>query len=223
MTRFGLKDYWNMLKHRGPKLPVKYFLENHLFDLLNGVNTHERLTMEDFNDDIENLEHGVLYMPSWTSIVKKATRLALDKTGFMPQTTDFIDIGCGKGKVLLIWHRLLPSTTRIVGIDYSPELMAICEKNLATLDYHPPELIQGDVTQMDFSAFKKDVVIYLYNPFDAVIMQGLLNQLEQKNCAIIYNNPVHEDVLLENGFRALVQKEGWHANASYSILFRSGR
>ena len=40
---FGIKDYNNMRKKYGIKLPFLYFFENHLFDLLNNVDTHKRV------------------------------------------------------------------------------------------------------------------------------------------------------------------------------------
>ena len=59
-----------MAKSRGLKLPIKYFLENHLFDIINRTDTHRWLPKEYYKENLNNIDHGVLYMSSWTSILK---------------------------------------------------------------------------------------------------------------------------------------------------------
>ena len=67
-------------------------------------------------------------MSSWTSVVKDSTKKALmmlKEKG----NIQLIDIGCGKGKVLCIWERMFKkSKVRIVGVDYSEELIRISKK-----------------------------------------------------------------------------------------------
>jgi hypothetical protein len=38
-VNFGFPDYWRIFKKYGPRLPLTYFLEAHLFDLIHKTNT----------------------------------------------------------------------------------------------------------------------------------------------------------------------------------------
>ena len=95
-----------MYKKYGIRLPIDYFLENHLFDLINKVDTHKRVLKEDYVDKPENLEAGVMYMSSFKSIIFKSLNFIFNTETFFNEY-DLIDIGCGKGKVLLVWNDFL--------------------------------------------------------------------------------------------------------------------
>jgi len=53
-----------MWRARGIRLPLQYFFQNHLFDLINGTDTHFRLEKKDYKGQPEGFESGVLYMSS---------------------------------------------------------------------------------------------------------------------------------------------------------------
>ena len=77
-TDFGIKDYRLMYKKYGIKLPIVYFYENHLFDILNKVDTHKRLTKESYAVEPKNFEFGVMYMSSFKSIINKSIKFIYD-------------------------------------------------------------------------------------------------------------------------------------------------
>ncbi|MGB0935758.1 MAG: hypothetical protein ACPGXY_06835, partial [Alphaproteobacteria bacterium] len=115
--KFGLSDYLAMYRKRGLKLPFFYFLENHLFDIVNRTETHTWLPKDHFTESPANFENGVLYMSSWTSIIQSATKFVLDSFSIEPADCAFVDIGCGKGKVMCVWRKMLPETASVIGID----------------------------------------------------------------------------------------------------------
>jgi SAM-dependent methyltransferase len=209
-----------MYKMRGIRLPVNYFLENHLFDILNRTNTHRWLPVDDYEEEIENLKHGFLYMCSWTSIIKEATEKAIEISSFDLTNADFIDVGCGKGKVLLVWKKYFSrfKNIKIIGIDYSKNLLDICEKNARIKGIKDIELWNTDVTTIDPSDFRENMLCYLYNPFNEQILDKFLANLTNKNICLIYNNPQYLNVLTEHGFRIIHQVQGWHPNATYTIF-----
>lgn len=216
---FGVKDYWKMFLKRGPRLPLCYFIENHLFDIKHGTDTHERLPLEDYIDQPGNLKYGVLYMSSWTSIIRKSTSRVLDLIGDPEGRVDFMDVGCGKGKVLLVWAEMLSGIgwARILGIDYSDELLAICRVNLDRLGLQGISLWNKDATNVDPQDLAQTLVLYLYNPFQKEILARFLEKLEGKEAWLIYNNPVNEPVVLAQGFQKVFSSNGWHPNAHYTI------
>ncbi len=222
MIKFGIKDYLNMMKKGGFRLPYTYFFENHLFDIKRGVNTHAWLPIENFDKGIANLEHGVFYMCSWVSIIKKATKKMRELSNFSFKGADFIDIGCGKGKVVLVWDEILEENIKITGIDYCEILVSICKNNLNKVGSERNiDIIESDITKVDFNNFKKNLVIYMYNPFDEKILSNFLFSIRKKNVCVIYNNPVHKQVLINDGFDMVYEQKGWHPNYNYTLLIRN--
>ncbi|MDT0593856.1 class I SAM-dependent methyltransferase [Glaciecola petra] len=217
--RFGLKDYRAMHKAAGIRLPVAYFKNNHLFDLMNGTDTHSWIQKEDFIERPDNFEHGVLYMSSWTSVIRDSLSYLLDNAQLAVTDIALIDIGCGKGKVLCVWNKLLKKhpDIPIIGLDYSQSLLNICTRNIKKLRAVNTRLFNEDATTMDFSFDRNINVYYLYNPFDNKILQQFIKNINNKPCYVIYNNPVHKKTFTEHDFKLITEKKGWHPNASYAI------
>ena len=214
---FSFKDYYRMYKSRGLKLPVYYFFENHLFDLLNNTNTHVWIPKTHYSEKPKNFSDGVFYMSSWTSVVKDSTKKALmmlKEKG----NIQLIDIGCCKGKVLCIWERMFKkSKVRIVGVDYSEELIRISKKNLEILKSKNTSLFKMDALDLDPVSIEDKLLIYIYNPFSDNILDKFLKKIEPKTVAIAYINPVHTKCFKKHNFNLVYRKKGWHPNVSYNI------
>ena len=113
-----------------------------------------------------------------------------------PQFT-FVDIGCGKGRALLLalryrWRALL-------GIELSPELAEIAKRNLQSFsapwrqnDIYA-HIVTGDATAVDLPA--GPLLLYLYHPFAAPVMTQFLEhvhralQKERRPVYLLYANP----------------------------------
>ncbi len=221
MVKFGISDYLNMLKKRGFRYIYKYFIENHFFDIKRGVDTHAWLPIENFDNGIRNLEHGVLYMCSSSSVIKQSTKKMRKLANFDFREADFIDVGCGKGKVILVWDEMLDENIRIIGIDYSKSLVSICKNNLDKAgSKRDINIIEGDITKIDFDSFKRNLVIYMYNPFDENILSEFISLLGNKNVCIIYNNPVHQQTLIDGGFHIVYEQKGRHKNYDFTLFVK---
>lgn len=218
-TEFGFKDYAAMYKAAGFRLPISYFLNNHLFDLLQSTDTHTWVQKEQFVDNPANFEHGVLYMSSWTHVIKESLFYLIDNAHVKLSELALIDIGCGKGKVLCVWNKIFKNHPHIpiVGVDYSQTLLRICATNLAKIGASNTQLFNEDATAMNFCFDKRINVFYLYNPFDDTILRQFILNISNKPCYVIYNNPIHGGTLLESGFRIVTEVTGWHPNATYTI------
>lgn len=216
--KFGFKDYFLMYKKRGIRLPVSYFFQTHLFDLINGTDTHRWLPKENYIDKPKNFENGVLYMSSWTGTIKEATNKAIDIFSLNSKDITFIDIGCGKGKVLYVWKKMFLDAKRIVGIDYSYNLIKVCKNNFKKINSNNIEIICGDAIEIDLVIDSSAHLFYLYNPFNEKVLRKFLKNLKNKKVIIIYNNPVHKKIFINSGFREYFNKEGWHQNIKYKIF-----
>jgi SAM-dependent methyltransferase len=105
----------------------------------------------------------------------------------------FVDLGCGKGRTLLVAPRL--GFARAIGVEFADELVAIARANIAKLAVRNATIIFGDVTEYAFP--ETDLVVYLYNPFAAEIMRRVMINLEahlralpQLKLYVIYKNPI---------------------------------
>ena len=157
---------------------------------------------------------------SWTSVIRAATELAIAQLQTPLDRLALVDIGCGKGKVLCTWSltygRGQPGP-KLVGIDYSADLVQSCRQNLARIGAEDYQVIEADATTLDYR-FAPQQVFYLYNPFDEVLLERVAQRLPASPVRIIYNNPVHLDRLSELGFRVVYEQRGWHPNKEYAIL-----
>ena len=218
-TTFGITDYINMFRSRGVRLVISYFFQNHLFDLSFGTDTHRRVSKNDYKDTPENLVHGVLYMSSWTNIIQNSTKALLKCVEIDFPNSVFLDLGCGKGKVLCVWSRMFKSYAEkpaLVGVEYSEHLLSVCKSNLQILKCENVKLFHSDVLAFSFDDDFVHRIIYLYNPFDEVILQNVLLNLRRSGTFIIYN-PVFDELFRELGFKRIKDEVGWHPNSAYSI------
>jgi SAM-dependent methyltransferase len=68
----------------------------------------------------------------------------------------FVDIGCGKGRALIVASEF--PFQRIVGVDHSPELVTFARRNAPSAT-----LVVGDATTYCFE--QHPTVVFFYNPF----------------------------------------------------------
>lgn len=113
----------------------------------------------------------------------------------------FIDIGCGKGRTLLMAAAL--PFREIIGIELDPGLTQIAEENLAKsrkagLTLPPTHVLCTDAAELDLP--DSPCLIYLYNPFTAAVMEKLLDRME----ASLTQNPRQLDILYCNSFQGVV-------------------
>ena len=106
----------------------------------------------------------------------------------------FVDLGCGKGRVLLMAS--LRPFAEIIGVEFSPKLAALAEKNITA--YRPHSIctairvICTDVRQFTFP--EVPLVVYMYNPFEGELLNSVIGRLEQslesspRQCYLIANS-----------------------------------
>lgn len=103
---FGFKNYLRMFRSKGIKLPVYYFFQAHLYDLIHGVDTHKWLPKTYLESDAAlNKNEYYIYMASWTCEIKNIFEKIKSYLGKNFSEYTFIDIGCGKGKVPIVWNQ----------------------------------------------------------------------------------------------------------------------
>jgi SAM-dependent methyltransferase len=127
----------------------------------------------------------------------------------------FLDIGSGKGRVVMLAARY--PFARVIGVEVSGELTEVARRNLdgqrrARRRAKAVELVTADALAYEIP---DDVtVVYLYNPFrgttfDAVIAK-LIESVDRRprRLRLIYLNPEEHDRLMATGRFRLVRTAG---------------
>jgi hypothetical protein len=96
----------------------------------------------------------------------------------------FIDLGCGKGRVLLMASEY--PFKKIVGVEFIPELCHVAQKNIDGYTSDRQECRQIEAICIDARDFQfpaEPLVVYLFNPFSestfAQILENLRRSIEQ--------------------------------------------
>jgi SAM-dependent methyltransferase len=96
----------------------------------------------------------------------------------------FIDLGSGKGRVLLMASDY--PFQRIVGVEFMPDLHRVAQKNIASYSSTRRQCQQIETVCMDARDFQfplEPIVVYLFNPFSeatfAQVIESLRRSIEQ--------------------------------------------
>lgn len=117
-------------------------------------------------------------------------------------------MGCGKGRALCVAaHYGIPQLT---GIDISEDLLRYAEQNLQQTikKVHPIpkyKLLLRDAFY--FPIANNCDVVFLYNPFDEIILSGVLNHISEslekhpRAFYLIYITPLNHTMIIDAGFK----------------------
>jgi SAM-dependent methyltransferase len=111
----------------------------------------------------------------------------------------FVDLGCGKGRVLMMASEY--PFREIVGVELSAKLAKVARKNLVRWMRTPRacpavSVVVGDV--LEFRIPEGPAVLFLFNSFEAEMMRGLLECLVAASRAraepidMLYIHPEHD-------------------------------
>lgn len=183
------REAWNILRSA--------FARADAFDQIFGTDTARPRRLWGLKINSSNLIDGVFYQTSDPAVIESALRsLRIDFSTFT-----FLDLGCGKGRPLMIAAKL--GFGRVVGVDFSAELCAIARNNLRIAGV-AGEVLCADVCELQFP--DGPLVVYLFNPFGSKVLHGVCENLraslrsKPRQCFLAYLNPVHAEVFDLAGF-----------------------
>jgi len=192
----GLKP----IKTRGLIDTIKLFRYYYLFEVKYSTKTKRWVFPDDLNVERKTPEHGTKYYPfDFLSLYRIFKFLPVDF-----KVSVFLDLGCGKGRPLLV--ALEHGFRKVIGVEYDKNLCDICLNNLKNYAHSKNYDCNYEVINIDASLYDVDDyvnVVLLFNPFDDYILDKVLSNInisiKRKNriLYIVYCNPVHEDKLSE--------------------------
>ena len=174
-----------------PKLlDIKYDLtwEMKIFflDKLNGFDFKPTLDIVEKSSLIKEGRHN--NEPSGNRYLKKA----LKKLKITEQDS-IIDIGCGKGDAIRLFCQF--KFNKITGIEYSQNLTKIASSNFSKKKFVKKNIEIVNLDAQVFEEYSLYNMFYLYNPFDDVILNNVLEKIinakKESRYYIIYAHPIH--------------------------------
>ena len=133
----------------------------------------------------------------------------------------FVDVGCGKGRVLCYAAR--HEVKRVVGVDLSAELCGEARANAARLRGRKAPIVVElrPAHEFDYSAAS---ALFMFDPFGAATMAKVLDKIGRdtagRSVRIAYANPTQDAVFRQQQW--LERREFWPKEATgleHSVVF----
>ena len=133
----------------------------------------------------------------------------------VPLDGAFVDVGCGKGRILLLAAR--HGFRHIVGLEFAKELCVVARDNVTRYQKKTGvpcdiRVIEGDAVNYDIQ--DNDTVFFLNNPFGEVLVERFTENIVRSLAAksrqvyVVYNSPRWRPVLERHGFSPLWEIDG---------------
>ncbi len=168
-----------------------------VFDYEHGVDTAAHIQLADLEIKSRNVRECCHYAPTSPKYFKEM----MPHLNICHEQFTFVDIGCGKGLVLLLASAY--PFRRIIGVEFSEELATIASRNLVAYAGEPQKCSEIQCVCMDAVkyGFPRDpLVIYFYNSFKGKLLKQFADNIAQtiadhsRDVFIVYNNPTEPDV-----------------------------
>jgi SAM-dependent methyltransferase len=140
------------------------------------------------------------YHGSQPSVVSRVFEVLPDRHDY-----SLVDLGCGKGRVLLIAAQF--GFRHVLGVEIKASLARISRRNVARVRRRRPNLAPitvdvGDAFRYDLPSGLSDRVVYfLYNPFGPEAIESFVEHLERtlagagRHLFVVYYNPLYADLM----------------------------
>jgi hypothetical protein len=157
--------------------PAKQHNPVHPFDAKYGTDTSGLINAEELLDGQrkKNIHNTGFYATAPSLFHQAFARMDIDFKRFT-----FIDLGAGKGRIMLLASNL--PFQRVLGVEFIPELHATATRNIAV--YQPTERQCQDVECIlsdvrDFAFPPVPLVIFMWHPFVGPVFERVMQNLEE--------------------------------------------
>jgi 16S rRNA G966 N2-methylase RsmD len=170
--------------------------EDYYFDQRYYLNTMKITNVKDLDISEDDKQNSFRYQPTR----RRHFRNLMNELIF-PDGSVFVDLGSGKGRVLLMASEY--NFSRIVGVEISRELCNIAKSNLKAFESKSKQCLPVEIVELDVSKYRvneDENIFYLFKPFNDFIMKQILENittsLKQKprKVWLIFNNFQYQDL-----------------------------
>jgi SAM-dependent methyltransferase len=179
------------------------------FDARHGTDTDQHLRSDDLACSGPDVPALWRYWPTARSTFARI----MDTVDIAHEQSVFVDLGSGKGRVLLMASEY--PFRKVIGVELSPALHEIALRNVERWRSPTRRCRAIELVCMDAAEFvlpREDVLIYLFQPFPAETMRVVLDNLGRSLVArprrvrLAYLNPLHHALVIESGHLTLERR-----------------
>lgn len=152
----------------------EFFPRQDAFDKTHGTRTAGIISLSRLHIKSDRKTSGVRYQPCDENLFKAAI------TGVC-RDLPFVDVGCGKGRVLFMAKEA--GFAQVSGVEFSLKLAQIARANCPFAS-----VVVADAAEYEFP--NHPVCAFLFNPFGPEVLTDVLRRLPS-NTIIVYVNPLH--------------------------------
>ena len=150
-------------------------IDDWIFDLRYGLDTRTEVAVKDLDICQEDKRHAEKYKPTRARYFR-----SFMKHVAVPTNGEFVDVGCGKGRVMMLAAE--QGFDRVVGLDISENLCEIAENNIERFRARyrtaaPMTVVCGNM--LHYSLHHEETVFFLYSPFERDLTQQFLNKVRE--------------------------------------------
>jgi SAM-dependent methyltransferase len=174
--------------------PVKPSMPNP-FDVAHGTDTDGYIR----GAAMPSISMSALYTTVYLGIQPSALRQAISSLSISPEKFTFVDLGCGKGRALLVAAEF--QFPRLVGLDLVPDLCRIARTNVATNSDWASRITVLNQDATSFTYPDGPLLIYFFHPFLPKLLRRVLANLERqlrrspREAYVLYARNPHYEVL----------------------------
>lgn len=212
-SRTLISNAWRSVRRRGLLDTVALVPKNILwgcyrwrdtrFDRRYGVDTSGLVGLQSLNVVGGSRDGCNYYAPVPAKSIKRIiAALPID-----PRHYTFVDIGTGKGRPALLAS--MAGFRRVIGVEFSPELAEIAERNAALFHATVPTATDIEIVCDDATVWpipEEDSVLFMFNPFGEPVMRKFIDHVGRsyrrhgQHIVIAYYHPTCAAVLDEAEF-----------------------
>ena len=220
----GWKERLTRLPGLRGLIRVRIYLLEHWFDWRYHVETCGIEDPHELSTVGENLAHALNYLPTSARSGRKILR---DLPVSDVSRYTFIDMGSGKGRMLLLAAEL--PFRRIIGVEFASELYALTGKNVKTYQNPKQACFKIEPVNMDAAQFEfppEPLFVYFFFPFERFVMERVIQNLSRslaenpRDVFLLYFNPVLSDVVEAAGNWKVYKRYSYYFGSPY-IIYRS--
>jgi predicted RNA methylase len=145
------------------------------FDRLHGVETSKTVARDGLTGmSAELREHAGEYIPTNPALFRRIMR----KSGIEPSSFTFVDLGCGKGRIVIAAANY--AFRAIVGVEADAALYAVAQQNLRRWGQGDSRRRRAQVVHADARTFELpegNIFVFMYSPFRGRIFDEVAKRL----------------------------------------------
>jgi len=171
------------------------------------VNTLFSLNHQELDVSVDMKKNSTEYFPTPYYIARKVFKLVRSEL----RDSEFVDIGCGAGRILMFVSEFKPK--KVTGVEFSEKLCVQAKNNLnahfdkshnLSLDW---EVVHADALEYLISPSAN--VFFFYDPFNEMTMRKMIEKINSsvtqypRHVKVIYISPAHRSVFIEYGYKIM--------------------